>query len=281
MEDALAKDNRYVDKYSRSINGSISGAIIGFVLEWIRERSNRARLRFDDKLYFEPLEHSARVSIKVKHVGGKLPATNVMGQLTVEIRGAKLPDIAVGKENSRCKLGCLCRECGGKAYLAVGKAKIEDEALPWSLPIDAGTGLDGLKYNHLTHIPVDGSSKLRLFDIYKVKVYGPSAPNKPSEIKDEFWLVKVHSEYGVDFYPRICLKLPIKGKGDDSTEIHFIIKLTGENMKEEARDRVMVKMKDDKCIIKYHENEDPLNEYFKNKNIKPLELKPQPSSVIL
>ncbi len=267
-----------------TVVGTLAGVVLGHALERLRERSARAKLKFDDKLYLEPFEHSVRVSVRARHVEGKLPATNVMGLLTVEVHGAKLSDLVVGKKvkeelkerKIECKLKYLCRECSDKAYLASEGAEIEDEPLPWSVPISAGVGLDGLRYSHLTHISVGGSSLLRLFDVYWAKLYGPRAHGEPRRLEDEFWLVKVHSEYGTEHYPRICLRLPIKGS---NTKLCFVIKLAGENVREAVQDRVILKLRDRDCAIEYHGMLYSLRQYFREEEVKPLELEPMPIHV--
>jgi hypothetical protein len=254
-----------------AIVGSLAGVILGFMLELFREKRNKAKLEFNE-YYLEPFEESARGSIRVKHVGGKLPATNTISLLTIETRG-KLSEIAVRKVDGKCELEDLCKKCSGKVYLASGEAGVRDEALPWSLPIEAGVGMQNLRYAHLIHIPVGGSSLLRLFDIYRVKVYGPHARGKPREVKGEFWLIKVHSEYGVHHHPKICLKLPIKG---DYVDIHFIIRLAGENLRESMQTMVTVKLRNGECVTEWDEGKPlSLNEHFRDKDIKPLELKPK------
>lgn len=121
--------------------------------------------------------------------------------------------------------------------------------------MDAGTGLNGLKYNHLTHIPPQGEALLRLFDVYKVEVYGPLVRGERRK-KEEFWLIKVHSEYGVKYHPRICLRLPAE---NDSATLNLTIKLAGENLKESPQ-----------TSIKINDRElEGLEKYFKKHEISP------------
>ena len=252
-----------------ALGGALGGGVLGYILERLRERGAKARLKFDDELYLEPFEHSVRTSVRVRHVGGRLPATNVRALLTMEVHGAKLSNLAVGKERRvGCRFRRYCVECGGKTYMASEEAEIEDEALPWSVPIDAGVGLDDLRYTHLTHIPVGGSSLLRLFDIYWIKLYKPRARDKPRRLEDEFWLIKVHSEYGTKYRPRICLRLPMKESG---TELHFDIKLAGENVRDDVQDKVVLKLRDGDCEIEHHGYLYSLRQYFREKEVKPSE----------
>jgi hypothetical protein len=206
------------------------------------------------------------VSVYITHEGGSLPVSNAMGFLTVIAKTKPLSMIAARKVDGRCELESLCNLCGGKAYLASPKVEIRSEALPWSLPIEAGTGLEGLKYAHLTHIPVRGLARLRLFDVYRVRVY-----DYAGGLKDEFWLIKVHSEYGVTHYPRICLKLPMSG----STELALNVTSTGENVRKSAQGEIEIASKDGECIVKYGGEEHRLREYFERNNVVPLELRPK------
>ncbi|RLC33254.1 MAG: hypothetical protein DRZ76_04535, partial [Candidatus Nealsonbacteria bacterium] len=118
-----------------SVLGSLAGVVVGYALHWLNEKRSRARLEFDNELYFEPFKDSVRVSARIKHAGGKLPATNVIGLLTVETHSIQLSELAVGKENSECRFKNLCKKCGGRTYLASEKAEVKDEPLPWSIPI--------------------------------------------------------------------------------------------------------------------------------------------------
>jgi hypothetical protein len=220
----------------------------------------------------EPFERSVRVSIRVNHVDGKLPATNVMGLLTIEAQNGKLSDVVVEKKDGRCMLERHCELCEGKTYLASPLSGVKSEALPWSLPIDAGTSPDDLRYVHLTHVPVGGSSLLRLFDVYRVKRYGLYVSGKKREIEEEFWLMKVHSEYGTERYPRICLRIPVK---DTSSSLHFIIKLAGENLRRTPQCEIKVYGRDGDCIIEYMGKEVSLRDYFEEKGVKHLELVPK------
>jgi hypothetical protein len=180
---------------SEALIGVVVGTFLGFILQYLYELIKGAKLKLK-KLCFEPFERSARATAIVIHEGGSLPATSAMGFLTLETKTKQLSEIAVKEVDGRCELESLCNLCGGKAYLASPKVEIRSEALPWSLPIEAGTGLEGLKYAHLTHIPVRGLARLRLFDVYRVRVY-----DYAGGLKDEFWLIKVHSEYGVTHIP--------------------------------------------------------------------------------
>jgi hypothetical protein len=242
------------------------GIIVGYLLTLSHERVKSAKLKLT-KLYFEPFEQSARVSVCVRHVGGSLPAKNVVGFLTVEAN-TELKKIVVEKVWESCSLENIgCRLCGGKTYLALPKAGIESEPLAWSVPIYVGRGLEGLELTHVTHVPVGGEAKLRLFDIYRVKVYDHTIAGSRI-LKDEFWLIKVHSEYGVTYYPRICLKL----SATNPTELILNIKLAGENVRRNVKGEVKIRLKGSEYVVEHDKEEYLLSKYFDSNNIKPLEL---------
>jgi hypothetical protein len=252
-----------------AIIATLSGVVVGFVLSLIYEKIKSAKLKLAD-LFFESFDHSARVSIKVIHYSGSLPATDVVGFLTIKTT-TDLPKMAVEKVGGRCKLDDLgCDLCGRDTYLASPKAGINSEPLPWSLHIPAGTGLKGLKLCHLTHIPVGGEVKLRLFDIYRVKVHS-SVATESHVVEDEFWLVKLHSEYGDTHYPRICLKLPIS----EPTELILVINIAGENVRKSLRGEVEIRLKEGDHVLVFDKKECRLGEYFDHNNIRPLELQPR------
>lgn len=63
-------------------NNAIVGALIAFFVQRCYEKLRAARLKFkfeEEEPYFEPFDHSARVSVKVEHVKGELPAVNLVG----------------------------------------------------------------------------------------------------------------------------------------------------------------------------------------------------------
>jgi hypothetical protein len=180
-----------------AVVAAVIGVVLGFILDVIRERIKSAKLKIS-KLLFESFGQSARVSVCVRYVGGSLPAKNVIAFLTIKA-SIELAKIAVEKVDGGCTLRDLgCQLCGGKTYLAVPKVGVKSEPLTWSVPIPFGRGLEGLELVHLTHVPVNGEAKLRLFDIYRVKVYERTNVGN-RKLKDEFWLLKIHSEYGVTY----------------------------------------------------------------------------------
>ncbi len=223
----------------KTVIGTIGGVVVGFALSELREYMRRAVLNFTDiELY--NLDKSVRVVLPVRHAGGSLPVNNASGYLTIYLRtNGKMEkyiseDILIEKLGSSCSIACgLCNYKNGdlsfsKPYLAqYPKAKIASELLPWTVPLEAGRGLDGFEYKHLTNIPVDGIAKLVLFDIYKATKAG-----------EQFYLIKVHSEYGTEYYPRVCLKLPIR-RGWNG-ELVFDIKVSGENVRKQAKAQVKI-----------------------------------------
>jgi len=79
-----------------------------------------------------------------------------------------------------------------------------------------------------------------LFDIFKIE---------DTENDERFYLIKVHSEYGTEYYPRVCLKLPLdrRWKG----ELVFEIKASGENIRKQANAQVKIKYDSD-YVLEYH-----------------------------
>ncbi len=140
--------------------------------------------------------------------------------------------------------------------MADPRAGVRDEPLPWSVPIYAGKGLDGLEYRHLTHIPAGGSAEALLFDVYYVEAS-----------KEEFWLVKVHSEYGDTYYPRICLRIPV----GEAANLRFVVKLAGENIRKVSHAKVTLSIRSDgECIVKGLGKQYFLLDYIKKGRIRPL-----------
>ncbi len=224
-----------------SAASGIIGVVVGFGLSEWKEHRRRAVLNFNDiELYH--FSNSVRFVLPVKHSEDTLPVNNASGYLTIYLKKdelkEKIPeDLIIEKVDSS---HCSIRECklcayktgdinlGSKPYLApYPKAKVLSELLPWTVPIPAGEGLDGLEYKHLTNIPVRGFARLVLFDLYKATKAG-----------EEFYLLKVHSEYGTEQYPRICLKLPIGLKLGG--ELIFDIKVSGENVRGQARAQIKI-----------------------------------------
>ena len=221
--------------------GAVFGSLITILAQWFYERRRFAELEFSDKLYIEKFEYSVRVSLGIVHKSGRLPVHNAIGYLTIKAEGVKLRDLIVKKVSGSCEFSDYSR-CERKYYLASVSEEdneITSEPLPWSIPINCGTGLDNLKYNHIIHIPVGGRVYLRLFDIYKI-----------SRGTEEYYLIKVHSEYGTEYYPRVCLKLPVSGiKG--TFIIRFEVTVAGENLKSSPRTEVRIESRDGDYVLFY------------------------------
>jgi len=230
--------------------GGIAGALLGAYLNnrftKQREIEKKAVLEFFQEPILHKFRNSVRVYLGVRYAEGELPVFNATGYLTIETevngrRSKKIPKELLIKKESFClqtlkdsedelrkKRGHTCYSrgkcmfCLGKTYLVpYYSPEVEWEALPWTLPVYVGEGLEGDKYNHVTHIPVRGNAKLAVFDIYRVKMV-------ELKYEEEFYLIKVHSEYGCDIRPRICLKLPLR----KSVNVIFRIKIGGENLRE-------------------------------------------------
>jgi len=248
-----------------TIAGVFAGGLLSHFIEWLKQ----AKLGFDDKLFIECFQNSARFSLRVKHVGGSLPVTNAIGYVTIDVEDASLDSITIRKKDRDCEYQPLCSRCSGKSYLASAKSKIESEPLSWSISVDVGVGLDNFRYRHVTHIPVGGSVLLRLFDVYLAEVYGPLPKG---ELKERFWLVKVHSEYGVDVYPRICLKLPFKSSTKPTT-ITFRIAIAGENLRKKVETEIKLVHKGEDIEIKYRNERKSMRKLFEDERIGPLQLR--------
>ncbi len=227
------------------IAGALLGAHFNNRFAKQREIEKKAVLEFFSKPILHKLQCSVRAYLGVKYIEGELPVFNATSYLTIETevngrRSREIPKEILVKKESFClqtlehlkdrlrivkDRACYFRRCifcSSKTYLVpYHSPEVEWEALPWTLPVDVGAGLEGDKYNHVTHIPVGGNAKLAVFDVYRVKVI-------ESEYEEEFYLVKVHSEYGCDIRPRICLKLPLR----NSVNVIFKIRIGGENLRE-------------------------------------------------
>jgi len=230
------------------LGGVVTGALIGFVLSEVKEYWRRAVLSFAD-IELHDFSNSVRVVLPVVHERGSLPVNNASGYLTMysiidHRKSEYLPEDVLMNVLMPCSW--RCRFCRCKPYLtSYPKAKVLSEVLPWTVPLKAGEGLDNLPYKHLTNIPVNGIAKLILFDIFKIE---------DTENDERFYLIKVHSEYGTEYYPRVCLKLPLdhKWKG----ELVFEIKASGENIRKQANAQVKIKYDSDYVleyyILEYH-----------------------------
>jgi len=117
--------------------------------------------------------------------------------------------------------------------------------------------MSGIKYRHITYIPAKGSAKLVIFDLFKVNLENNGK-------KEEFYLIKVHSEYGVGPYPRVCLKLlkdkPFKG------EIVFKFVVAGDNTKEPAFTEVKIKYDQSKndYVLFYRNKDEEFSKILQN-----------------
>ncbi len=247
--------------------GVILGWILSSLTNWFYERRRMATLKFDSDLFIEKFQKSVRVSLDVVYKSGKLPVSNCIGYLTIIVNGKEeIPaNLIVKKSREPCEIGkirnglysgvddLLCYECRGTGYLANSlNPRVFYDALCWSLPISSGRGLGNLEYAYLTHIPVKGRVRLRLFDIYNVKFEN-----------NEFYLIKVHSEYGVKYYPRICLKLPRNPK--NTVNIDFKVVATGENVKKQAETTIKLEWDNEKSdYVLFVEKSPNDKKYFKN-----------------
>lgn len=249
------------------IGGSLSTGFFTYLFTKRREAEKRAILEFSSEPIFQELEKSVRLLLDVKYVEGELSVFNAVGYLTIEIerdgkRSLRIPEkILVKKGEEFCQgegwIG-VCEFCKDehkdewKKYLVpYYSPEVRWEPLCWTLPIPAGEGLDGDKYNHVTHIPVGGNAKLCLCDLYKAKVV-----DKKENVNKEFYLIKVHSEYGVEVRPRICLKLPLENPPD--FEIIFKVKVGGENVRkiiESPELRIRWQNRDEDYVLSYGGNE--------------------------
>lgn len=223
---------------------SIPSAILTY---YLNDLMRLAKLEMDDELMRETFTGSVRVSLAVNYKSGRLPARNVIGYLTIKASNASLADFIVGKHCGMCELANSCNKCGGKFYLANPNSKqIVSEPLPWSVPIEFGKGLEGLDYKHATYIPVKGRAILRLFDIYRY---------------DSFYLVKVHSEYGTEVYPRVCLKLPLN-IGSKEFALEFEVAIAGENLRNSPKATLIIKPGENDYVMVYKGGVYPLNKLF-------------------
>jgi len=233
------------------LGGVVIGAVIGFAFSEVKEYIHKAVLSFTD-IELHDFRTSVRVILPVVHEHGSLPVNNASGYLTIyhPILGHRkseyLPkDILMCKSKPpTCSFRCrLCDYMGTpREYLApYPQAKVLSEVLPWTVPLKAGEGLDNLPYKHLTNIPVNGIAKLVLFDIFKVE---------DIENYERFYLVKVHSEYGTEYYPRVCLKLPLNQKWKG--ELVFEVKASGENIRKQANAQIKIKYDNYDYVLEYH-----------------------------
>ncbi len=250
-------------------------AIIGGLTVVAYQQLRLAILGFGD-IIIQRFEESARIILSVKHEYGSLQVTNATGFLTIKIGDDNIipHDLIVKKEDSRCSLQYRCDKC--VKVIPISRLETEykyclyltsykepmvlDEALPWTMPIKIGEGMDGLKYCHVTNIPAKGSAKLLLFDVYDV------IDEKNNE---EFYLIKVHSEYGDELYPRICLKLP-KNPNNVSSEltsklstdgITFKIRVTGDNVRKPAETEIKIKYScEDKDYVLFYKKDRKFSE---------------------
>ena len=235
--------------------GVILGWILSSLTNWFYERHKMATLKFDSDLFIEKFQKSISVSLDVVYKGGKLPVSNCISYLTITVNGKEeIPADLVIEKSYICNIIIdSLKACKEKTYLvSSNNPKVVFEALCWSLPISSGKGRDNLEYAHLTHLPVKGRARLRLFDIYSVKYEN-----------SEFYLIKIHSEYGVKYYPRICLKLPKNPK--NSINIDFKVVATGENVKKQAETTIKLKWDNEKLDYVLFVEKSPNNKkYFKN-----------------
>jgi len=262
-----------MDSYEiiKTLLSGFFGALFMYLISEFKEQRARAKLKFKSEILRYYYEKSVRVGLIVEYVKGKLPVSNATSYLTIYVEKNKnkintIPrTILPEKRYYACALNCYL--CKNSQYLSsYDKAEVLTEVLPWAVPISVGKGLNGLEYHHLAYIPTNGSSKLLLFDLYRC-------------IKDdkEFYLIKVHSEYGCDLYPRICLKLPLK-QLEEMDAIIFEVFATGENVREEAR--VSLRIEYDRAsgdyVLVYEDKKYFFNEILEGRKV---EFRPKVESI--
>jgi len=224
---------------------AVFGGILGGLIVVLYQQSKMAVLKFKEVLIYE-FEESARIALAVEHKEGFSQVTNAVGFLTIKVANKdSIPeDIVIEKTDyGSCSLSLSdqCTACAVECfephgykyydYLAPHKEpKVLSEALPWTVSINVGEGIDGIKYRHVTHIPAKGSAKLLLFDLYNAVLEERS--------EREFYLLKIHSEYGDRFYPRICLKLLKRNLFRD--KIILKVTVTGDNIREPAEAKLEI-----------------------------------------
>jgi len=214
---------------------TIIGVVLGYCLNMYSERRKRAKIEIDSAPLLGPFPNSIRLKFRVQHMGGSLPATNAVCYLDVSANEL-LNKFLVPKDDG-CILG-LCKRCNYKYYLVSREDKeIKSEPLPWDISIPAGFGFDDIPYRHVTNLPVGGECKVNLFDIYKV--------SKAS--REGFYLIKLHSEYGICEYPRACMKLPID-RGSEA-EIEFTLRVVAENIRGPASLKLKIKKENADYIV--------------------------------
>ena len=256
--------NILLDFVKSLISGAVGGLIVwGVSAYW--DKKQRAVLCFRSEPLVSQFRESRRVMLVVEHQAGNRPATNALGYVTIKVgkeRGIP-PEIVVPKkkqshlslrgveergEGEECELKEVCNKCNEKTYLVpyeqATRIDVYSDALPWTLSIEAGKGLDDLPLRHLTHIPVGGTAKLLLFDIYRVEVVKmDKGGGKVVERLGEYYLLKVHSEYGDTYYPRVCIKLPVPPPCKDK-QLLFEVTVTGENVREAVKTSVRISWDD-------------------------------------
>jgi len=240
-----------------TVIGTVIGVILGVMLQSWNEQRKLSTATFTE-IIFEYFKESVRISLRVEHEDGKLPISNALSHLTILVRGGELEKISVKKENDTCSMHYICNRCNEKPYLASAYGEISSEPLPWSIPLSAGKGLYNLRYKYLGYIPVNGANIIRIFDIYKV------SRRTEKGVKEKFYLVKVHSEYGEIESPRICLKLPINNK-PKFTNIIFTIRLAGENLKNKTETFIEIIPKEGDYILKYDSKQFALKDLLKSR----------------
>jgi len=251
--------------------GMFSGVVGGVVValfNYALGHRQRAKLQFSPELLFQNLGESLRVLLEVRHVEGSLPAEGAIGYLTVTVDGSpSIPSrLVVPKQDGSCK--CPFDQEGAswrceKKYLAPSKSPmVRGEPLPWTTPTDWGRGLDGLPYKHVMHIPAKGVGKLALLDLYKVTEIDDNG-----HARGGFFLLRIHSEYGTEVYPRVCLKLPISG-GRGFRQISLEVAVAGGNMRGRCAAVVRVKPAEGDFYLEYAGRRWMLGRLLKEKGVR-------------
>jgi len=234
MEQILRQILEYLKYLDNPLAYWIGGSLFTYLFTKRRDVEKKAILRFSSEPIFQRFEESVRVYLGVEYVKGELSVFNAVGYLTIETNeGSRIPsDILIKKGDSICQPHIIrvmggradisrdsCDFCKGKGYLVpYHNPEVRWEPLCWTTPINIGEGLEGDKYCHVTHIPIGGRAKLCLCDLYRVKYHD-----------EEFYMIKVHSEYGVEVWPRVCLRLPLRNP--PNFEIIFKVRVGGENVR--------------------------------------------------
>jgi hypothetical protein len=174
--------------------------------------------------YFR-FERSIRIFAVVKNEG-RIVAKYVKPLITIDKSLDQLvyAEYSKGGGASPCmKGGRMCRICKdeNKPFLCppsfeAGEEhprwKVEKEPLSWMIPeVEAGKGLEGKPYCHVTNVAPGDSQKVVIADVYRSE-------------EEKACVIKIADEYGIDWKPRICYRVDL----DRGTTIRFLLELVGE-----------------------------------------------------